>query len=313
MVDYTAFLDEEIWAFVRRSESFYPPETASYPVVRQREVYDAMCRAFHAGRPAGVLATDKSTGPVALRHYQRVATGGAGVVLYMHGGGFVVGGLESHDDVCAEICAQTGCDVVAVDYRLCPEHSHPAALEDALHAYDWARKMLAGPIVLVGDSAGGNLAAAVAGARRGDTRVAGQVLIYPGLGGDKAHGSYVTHAQAPMLNAADLAFYEDIRAGGKDFSRDPGFAPLRDQDFSALPPTLALGAQCDPLADDAPAYAARIRAAGGQAVGMIEPGLVHGHLRARHVSALAGRSFRRVIAAIHAMVAGKHLDVSMFE
>ena len=123
-------------------------------------------------------------------------------MVYLHGGGFVVGGLHSHDDVCAEIRSRTGLAVVSVDYRLSPEHQHPAAFEDACSVVS----VLPGPLVLVGDSAGGNLAAAAAHARR-DPRILGQVLIYPGLGGDRQAGSYVTHANSPMLTTADLDFY----------------------------------------------------------------------------------------------------------
>jgi acetyl esterase len=160
-----------------------------------------------------------------------------------------------------------------------------------------------GALVLAGDSAGGNLVAAAAHALR-DPRIRGQVLIYPGLGGERNRGSYVTHADAPMLTAADLEFYAGIRHGGT--APPPGDAtvsPLQDRDFSGLPMTLAIGAECDPLHDDAPAYAAAIRAAGGRAHAVTAQGLVHGYLRARATVPRAAESFALVTATLAAFAA----------
>ncbi|MFN4155042.1 MAG: alpha/beta hydrolase fold domain-containing protein [Paracoccaceae bacterium] len=282
--DYNSLIDPATWAFVRATEAAYPPDTASQSIARQRDIYNAMCRSFHAACPSGVTAHDESVAGVPCRRYP-----GAGpVVLYFHGGGFVVGGLESHDDVCAEIRAATGLTVLAVDYRLCPDHPHPAAYDDCLTV----ARATPGPILLAGDSAGGALAAAVAATLRGP-RLLGQVLIYPGLGGYGA--SYQQHAHAPMLTAEDVAFYARIR--GAD-PADPTANPLTARDFNGLPPTLALAAECDPLADDATTYAARITAAGGRAQAFTERGLVHGHLRARHTVPRARASFARVTSTL---------------
>ncbi|MCV6592057.1 MAG: alpha/beta hydrolase, partial [Silicimonas sp.] len=173
-------------------------------------------------------------------------------VLFLHGGGFVVGGLDSHDDVCAEICATTGFRVVAVDYRLAPEHKFPAAFVDAWTVARWLIETHPdAPVTLVGDSAGGNLAAAVAHHARGRLEgVIGQVLIYPGLGGPRDSASYVTHAEAPMLTAKDIDFYRSILFDGGEPVGDPTYAPLQDSDFTGLPPTVIITAECDPLSDD---------------------------------------------------------------
>ncbi|MBK6466536.1 MAG: alpha/beta hydrolase [Rhodobacter sp.] len=296
--DYQSLIDAPTWAFIRESEAAYPPDTATLSIADQRAIYDRMCRAFHRGYPAGVTAEDRPVGGVPCRVYPGA---GPATVIYLHGGGFVVGGLHSHDDVCAEIRAATGLTVISVDYRLSPEHHHPAAFDDA-------RAVIAatpGNLVLAGDSAGGNLAAAAAHRLR-DPRILGQVLIYPGLGGDQMRGSYLAHSQAPMLTAADLAFYAGIRHGGT--APPPGDAtisPLQDTDFSGLPMTLAIGAECDPLHDDAPAYAAAITAAGGRAHAVTATGLVHGYLRARAMVPRAAASFDQITATIAAFAEGR--------
>jgi len=290
-VDYETLIDAPTWAFIEATNAAYPPDTASLTIADQRAIYDRMCRVFHRGYPPGLTARDEAIAGVPCRVY----AGATPTVIYLHGGGYVVGGLHSHDDVCAEICDRTGLQVIAVDYRLSPEHLHPAAFDDVCAVI----RAAPGPVVLAGDSAGGNLAAAASHAMRGSaTQILGQVLIYPGLGGDVNKGSYLTHAYAPMLSRDDVLFYKNIRHGGPPPEDDPTVHPLRDRDFSGLPPTLAISAECDPLADDARDYAARITAAGGRADWVQEAGLVHGYLRARATVPRAAASFTRIVDAI---------------
>ena len=294
--DYQSVIDAPTWDFIRQSEAAYPADTTSLTIADQRAIYDAMCRVFHQGYPQGVTARDEEVAGVPCRRYP----GTAPLVVYLHGGGFVVGGLHSHDDICAEIRAATGFEVLAVDYRLCPEHPHPAAFDDAMAVVAASP----GPILLVGDSAGGTLAAAVAAAMR-DPRILGQVLVYPGLGGPREGGSFVTHAHAPMLTAADVDFYSRLRHGADAPKEpDPTAAPLMAGSFRDLPPTLALAAECDPLADDAVRYATAIRAAGGRAHAITEAGLVHGYLRARTTVPRAAASFARIPHALTAFATG---------
>ncbi|PWJ80982.1 acetyl esterase [Pseudaminobacter salicylatoxidans] len=309
MTDYSKLIDAETWAFIDRTNSFYPPDAVDHSVDEQRRTYDRMCREFHAGYPAGVTATDSAvetpTHKIPVRIYRNAEPNDAAMVLYFHGGGFILGGLDSHDDVCAEICERTGYEVVSVDYRLVPEHTHPAAYDDCRAAFEWATKTYAQPIVLCGDSAGGNLAAAVSHTTRGHARAAiGQVLIYPGLGGKLGQGSYVTHYDAPLLSVRDMDYYRDMRAGGRDISKDATFAPFNDEDYSDLPPTAVITAECDPLSDDGRDYRDRIQAAGGKAWWFDEPGLVHGHLRARHSVGRARESFTRIVEAVRALGKG---------
>jgi acetyl esterase len=297
--DYQTLIDAPTWAFIQRTNASYPPDTATLSIADQRAIYDRMCAAFDTPYPPGVTSHDQPLAGVPCRIYP----GKQPTVLYLHGGGYVVGGLHSHDGVCADIRGATGLTVVSADYRLSPEHLHPAAFDDACAV---TRALAAqGPLILVGDSAGANLAAATCHALRGNPQIKGQVLIYPGLGGDLNSGSYLTHANAPMLTRDDVLFYKDIRHDGPAPEGDPTVSPLQDTDFIGLPPTLAIAAECDPLADDAPAYARKITLAGGSAHSITEAGLVHGYLRARHSVPRAAASFDRVTAAIAAVAADR--------
>ena len=302
--DYQTLIGPETWEFIRQTEAAYPPDTATLSIADQRAIYDRMCRVFHRGYPKGITATDQRMAGVSCRLYRKAAErlSDTAMVVYLHGGGFVVGGLESHDDICAEICAATGLRVLAVDYRLCPEHPHPAAYEDCLTV----ARAIDGPLLIAGDSAGGNLAAAVSASLRGTGRVLGQVLIYPGLGGPRGEGSYATHAHAPMLTGDDVAFYANIRHGGTEpETPDPTANPLLATDFTGLPPTLAIAAECDPLADDVPTYVGALQRAGVPARARIERGLVHGYLRARKTVPAAAQSFACITATLAAMAKGQ--------
>ncbi|CRL15972.1 hypothetical protein RR11_798 [Ruegeria sp. R11] len=303
-MNYERLIDEETWAFIRKTGECYPDDAVDLSIEEQRKVYDAMAAEFRAARPDAVTCEDRTVEGVPIRIYTAGEPGYT--VMFCHGGGFVVGGLESHDDVCAEICAQTGYRVVAVDYRLAPEHKHPAAFEDAWTVCEWLQHSYEGDIVLVGDSAGANLCAAVAHYARGRTsRIVGQVLIYGAFGGDINAGSYLEHAHAPMLTRDDILFYGDIRRPeGQGTDPDPTMAPLSDTDFSGLPATVLVSADCDPVRDDSRDYRDKILEAGGKTHWINEPGLVHGYLRARHSVGRARDSFERISVAVEALGQG---------
>jgi len=300
----TEIADPEVLDFIARTDGLYPPDAVEHSIADQRRFYDQMCAAFRQPRPAGVAVADETIdgpgGPVPQRCYVP-ENAGAVTVVYFHGGGFIVGGLESHDDVCAEIAAATGCPLVSVDYRLCPEHLHPAAYEDSLAA---AKAALAnGPVVLVGDSAGGNLAAAVAQTLR-DAAIKGQVLIYPGLGGDRLDlPSYIECAEVPLLTTHDVRFYRTVRSGGPVPEDDSTFFPLAATDFSELAPCFVSAAGVDPLRDDGVEYVRRLIGAGVTAYCVVEPQLPHAHLRARNMSHRARAAFDRILEAIREFAA----------
>jgi acetyl esterase len=301
MADYGLLLDDEVRAYIARGAEFYPPHAVDLDIAQQRAVYDDMCAAFHAGRPEGVEVWDEPYGGVPCRRYEAGKTDVT--VIYYHGGGFVVGGLHSHDDVCAELCARVRVRVISVDYGLAPETVFPGCYNDTKAAFDAIALAYPQTLLSAGDSAGGNLAAAVTHHARG--QIAGQILIYPGLGGDPTKGSYIEHANAPELTTKDMLFYQTVRTGGTPPpTDDPRYAPLQDTDFAGLPPTVIITAECDPLASDGESYRNAILKAGGQAVWFNEAGLVHGCLRARGMSARGAAFFDRVANAVDALAKG---------
>jgi len=307
---YHSLLDATIWEFIETSNSYFPPDAVDLTTEQQREYYNKMCRAMVSEENRSIRRRDFSvnSGQLMLREYlpqsveAEAPTPTKATVLYFHGGGFVVGDLDSHDDVCAEICRKTQFRVIACDYRLAPEHKHPAPFEDAMTAYGYVSELNPEKIILVGDSAGASLAASVASkARTLDRQPDGQVLIYPYLGGPMDSGSAIEHANAPLLSTADMDYYHQIRIDpNAAVPSDDSFAPLWATDFSGLPSTAVYSAQCDPLCDDGVLYAERINADGGDASCIIEPGLVHGYLRARHSAPVARASVDRILNSISA-------------
>jgi len=300
--------DPEVIAFIEKTLAFYPADTFGHSTAQNRALYDRYAAAFRAPRPASINTEDftiSATEPARMipaRRYRSEHHANPHVgVVYLHGGGFVLGGLDSHDDVCAEMAAKTGIDIVSIDYRLAPEHLHPAQLDDAEAAYLGLGEHY--PFLIVaGDSAGGNLAAALClrCQARGHRQPVGQVLIYPGLGGDADKGSYLENAEAPMLTRSECLHYAKVRSGGVQRSEisDPEISPLLAHSVSGLAPAFVVTADIDPLRDDGPDFVARLREAGVAAELRNEPQLVHGYLRARNMSRRAAESFAAICAAV---------------
>jgi acetyl esterase len=208
------------------------------------------------------------------------------LVVYFHGGGWVVGNLLSYDALCSQIAARVGAVVVSVDYRLAPEHRMPVAAEDAYSATVWLSDNGSevgadgSRLAVVGDSAGGNLAAAVtvmARDRQGP-RIAHQVLIYPGTDGTLSSPSLLEHANGPILKLADVLAYRALYLGPDGDESDVRFSPLTAPDHSNLPPGLIQSAQLDPIRDDAARYAEALSRAGNQVRYTEYVGAPHGYL-----------------------------------
>ncbi len=205
-------------------------------------------------------------GTVGGRLYEPVLDPPATVVYY-HGGGWVIGDLESHDPVCRSLAVASGCRLLSVDYRLAPEHPFPAAADDAYASFVWATRELArgGPVVVAGDSAGGNLAAVTALRARdeGGPPIALQVLVYPVTDHDYTTPSYERYGDAGLLlGKREMIWFWDHYAPHEQQWTSPYASPLRAPDLSGLPPAYVVVAEYDPLRDEVLAYAAKLEAAG---------------------------------------------------
>jgi acetyl esterase len=205
-------------------------------------------------------------GQIGARVYEPVADPPATVVYY-HGGGWVIGSVDDWDAVCRALAAASGARVVSVEYRLAPEHRFPAAADDAYDALVWVAGNLAAgtPLVVAGDSAGGNLAAVTALRARDEhgPELALQILVYPVADHDFTTASYEQYADAGLiLNRQEMVWFWDHYVPDPAERSHPYASPLRAEDLSGLPPAHVVIAEYDPLRDEGLAYAARLEAAG---------------------------------------------------
>jgi acetyl esterase/lipase len=236
---------------------------------------------FMAGRPVLApepmpvaelrdLAIPGPAGPIPARLYRASAGGTLPALVFFHGGGWVVGDIESHDTVCRHLANRAGCVVVSVDYRLAPEHKFPAAVEDCFAATEWVADNAsslgvdAGRLAVGGDSAGGNLAAVVSlmARDRDAPRISYQLLIYPALDAAMRHPSIARFAEGYLLTGATMRwFYEQYLHTPED-AADWRVSPLAAPNLGGVAPAFVLTAGYDPLCDEGDAYAARLAAAG---------------------------------------------------
>ncbi len=295
-INYEKRLDDDLKEFIKKIEK-HSDSKAGDDLKRIRDSYSQVCSAFESSLPPKVQIQTKSIKSgkkkINCRIYKKDLNTPA-QILYAHGGGFIMGGLESHNEICADICDQTGLIVTAVDYRLSPENKHPAAFEDVLDVYRYLDKKV--PIILVGDSAGATLMAMLSHYLKNKTnQLKGQVLIYPYLGGDMTTGTYLKHAKAPCLTTNQMIFFINCWKNEKNTSIK---LPLNENDFIGLTPTIVFTASDDPLNLDGISYVEKINSFNGKALHYEGDGLVHGYLRARHVVAKATIAFSKITEAI---------------
>ncbi|OBJ04450.1 alpha/beta hydrolase [Mycobacterium alsense] len=225
-------------------------------------------------------------GPIPARIYYPTTDSGAPVLVYFHGGGLVMGSNHSFEPLARALASACAATLVAVDYRLAPESAPPAQFDDAYAATSWVSQHAgeigvdAGRLAVVGDSAGGSLAAAVALAARdrGGPSICAQVLLYPGLDRDMTAPSITALADAPMLCRDDIEFLHALTDGGDGLPHDPYLVPAYATDLSGLPPAIVVTAGCDPIRDWGERYADRLRDAGVQTTSTRYPGMYHGFL-----------------------------------
>ena len=233
-------------------------------------------------------------------------------ILYLHGGGFMLGDLDSSDSNAWGFAQQTGAVVASVDYRLTPEHPYPAAFDDC---YGVLQRLTENPeelgvrvdrIAVAGDSAGGNLGAALslAARDRGGPAIAAQVLIYPATELDEGEPSYVENADAPGLTTAQMRHYRDLYLPTDRDSVDPYARPARALDHSSLPPAWVHTAELDPIRDDGRVYASKLALAGNWVTYREARGMIHGFMRARFKGAAARAEFDAICDFLRTSLTG---------
>jgi acetyl esterase len=266
---------------------------------------------------AAVRSTEDSTlpgpaGDIAIRVYRPEADGPVPTIMFFHGGGFVIGDIETHDDQARLLSRDVAAVVVSVDYRLAPENKFPAGFEDCLAATTYVADHIddfgadSSRLVVAGDSAGANFAAAVAIACRdaGGPALAAQLLIYPVV--DFAEGgpypSRVENAEGYFLTADDTAWF-DLQYVPDDFDvTDPRASVIKVEDVGGLPPAVVGTAEFDPLRDEGEAYAERLREAGITVVVHRFDGMIHGFYGMGGVSTAAAEAVRTLNADLRALV-----------
>jgi acetyl esterase len=262
-----------------------------------RKAWSAYTSSLAAPRPASLAVSDRLIPvpghPVPVRVYRHARPTGA-CVIYMHGGGFMKGDLDSSDPIAWGFCDQTGATVVSVDYRLTPEHPFPAAFDDCYGVLAWAA---ANPselgidparIALVGDSAGGQLAGMCLAARdRRGPPIAAQVPIYTVIGTPMDSGSYVENATGYGLTTPYCREAFALLLPGPKHQQDPYARPFLAESFTDLPPAFVHSAELDPVRDDGRIYASRLALAGVDVTYREAHGMLHGFMRARFTGAAA--------------------------
>ena len=261
--------------------------------------------------PAPVAAVRDLVGPggVPLRLYRGARTDAAAllpVLVYFHGGGWVIGDIESHDSICRHIANAARCAVVSVDYRLAPEHKFPAAVDDCFAATRWVAAE--GPLLAIdgerigvgGDSAGGNLAAVVSllARDRGAPRLSCQLLLYPATDASMRHPSIARFAEGFLLTRSTMQWFYDCYQRRPEDDADWRASPLRAADLSGVPPAFVLTAGFDPLCDEGVAYARRLQEAGVAVNHRHFADQIHGFLSAGKIIRAAVPALDEIAAAL---------------
>ena len=283
-------LDPQVKQFLQTVESLGVPPFESLEVAEARAA--AAATAEQIGPPLPVaeirdLAVPGLGGEIPLRLYRPDVDGPCPVLVYLHGGGWVLGDIPTHEKLCTEIVQGAGCAVVSVEYRLAPEHRFPAAADDAYAAMQWV--MAHGEqlgidshrVAVGGDSAGGNLAtvACLMAKDRDVTMPVCQILIYPITDCDFGTPSYENNADGYLLTRSTMRWFWQCYAGSDEDRCHPYASPLRAEDLAGLPSALMITAEFDPLRDEAEDYARRLEEAGVPVTLTRYDGMIHAFIR----------------------------------
>ncbi|SNR81275.1 alpha/beta hydrolase [Puniceibacterium sediminis] len=266
-----------------------PPEADA---AERRALFETIASEMRLPTPEGVNTDeehwiDSDGGPVRVRLFRHNSGGAQPALIYMHGGGWMQGSPETHWDITARIAAWAKMTVISVDYALAPEHPYPAAFLQCCAVLRWAKDKAKdlgidpARLAIGGDSAGGNLAAAVAlKAREEGLALKAQLLIYPACDFDRTRPSYVENAEGPLLKVAGMARTNAFYCADEvQLQTDPYIAPLVAETHEGLPTAFVAVAQNDPLRDSGLAYSEALKAAGVSVTDDPGTGLIHGYLR----------------------------------
>ena len=266
------------------------PKLSTLTHVAGRQAADRMSENNEADPPAVAAAIDGvfagPGGAIRFRRYRPLgaAAGPLPTLVYYHGGGFVIGNIETHDSTCRRVANRSRCQVISIDYRLAPEHPFPAPVQDALAAFRYVRENAAAMeadatrLAVGGDSAGGTLAAVVSQALRdsGEKGPAFQMLIYPATDYSRTSASRTTLAEGYFLTRDLIDWFSKAYIPAGANLADLRLSPLLAPDFKGLPPAFVLTAGYDPLRDEGRAYAERLIDAGVKTTYVNYPGTIHG-------------------------------------
>ena len=283
------------------------PSVRDLPVADGRNLYRA-ARAVNLDLPVHKVSNGLLPGPggdIPIRIYQPQGDGPFGILVYFHGGGWVIGDLDTADAVCREIATLAKVIVVSVDYRLAPEHVYPAAVQDSYAALQWVNDNLEtlqgnGKIGVGGESAGGNLAAIVAqqSRDRGGPPIAFQCLLYPVTDAEMSRPSYSENGSGYLLETTTMEWFWDTYCPDLEQRLNADASPLRAKNLADLPPALVVTAEFDPLRDEGNAYAHALQAAGNSATLMCCEGLVHDFFSTAAVFGCSRGPFKKTINAL---------------
>ncbi|SHN36721.1 alpha/beta hydrolase [Cryptosporangium aurantiacum] len=240
------------------------------------------------------------------RVYRPEADGPVPTIVFFHGGGFVIGDIDTHDDQVRWICREVGAVVLSVGYRLAPESQWPGPVDDALTAVEWALSHVASlggdaaRVAVAGDSAGGNLAAVVAQERR--DVIAAQLLIYPATDFADVYPSMSENSDGYFLTGADMVWFSANYVPPSAELADPRLSPLRGR-LDGLPPAVVVTAEFDPLRDAGDAYAAALEAAGVRTIAHRFDGLIHGFFGLPGISPASEKAVRITCASFRELLA----------
>ena len=283
------------------------PPAHEVPVEQARAAHSAETDRLCGPGDAVAEVRDVVAGDLRIRTYRPHENGG-GVVAFTHGGGWMMGTLDSYDSALRALAGAAGAVVASIDYRMAPEHRFPAAVDDTLAGIRWLAAH-AGEVggdgsrlAVAGDSAGGNLAAVAALRLRGELPLRLQALIYPITDSGLDTPSYREFASGHGLSAASMRRFWDLYLDGAD-GRHPDVSPLQAPDLGGVAPAYVLTAEEDVLRDEAEAYAARLREAGVPTELVRWPGTIHGFFRWLAVAGAAREAIDAVGAALRRALA----------